>query len=182
MTIRGDSYGSVAEVVAFTRYLLDGQTSYNSTTRPTLTEVEKMIDRASGVLNVAISSHGFITANVTANSTAKLACDDWVTARVAEHVELTQRGAGYNESDDSRTRGFRNIHRAATTFVKDQALGWKRLGVTATHPLSEGLTFTGQDTKNLRSDPDDSSLEQPKFLRGLWDDSSLGNSTTSGED
>ena len=170
MTIRGDSYGSVAEVVAFTRYLLDGQTSYNSTTRPTLTEVEKMIDRASGVLNVAISSHGFITANVTANSTAKLACDDWVTARVAEHVELTQRGAGYNEGENNRALGFRNIHQAATRFVKDQAIGWKRLNITVTHPLSEALSFTGLDTQSVRSDPGNTALEQPKFERGLYDD------------
>ena len=46
MTLRLDSYASVAEVTAFTRHLLDGQSAFNSTTRPTVTELEKFIDRA----------------------------------------------------------------------------------------------------------------------------------------
>ena len=33
MTLRGDSYGTVAEVTAYTRHLLDGQSAFNSTTR-----------------------------------------------------------------------------------------------------------------------------------------------------
>jgi hypothetical protein len=56
MAIRGDSYSSTGEVKAFTRHLLNGQSNFNSTTRPTVTELEKFIDRASGVLNLAASA------------------------------------------------------------------------------------------------------------------------------
>jgi len=59
MAIRADSFSSTSEVKAFTRHLLDGQSAFNSTTRPTATELEKFIDRASGVLNVAIARAGF---------------------------------------------------------------------------------------------------------------------------
>src|SRR5512145_2945202 len=108
MAIRADSYSSTSEVKAFTRHLLDGQSAFNSTTRPTGTELEKFIDRASGVLNLALGGGGFAPSSVIANSTAKLACDDWVTSRAAEYVELTQRGTGYSDAEGSRTAAFRN--------------------------------------------------------------------------
>ena len=169
MAIRADSYSSTTEVKAFTRHLLDGQTGFNSTTRPTSTELEKFIDRASGVLNVALSQKGFRPSSVYANSTAKLSCDDWVTARSAEYVELTQRGTGFSDSEGSRTSAFRNLVKGANEFVDLNSLGIIRLGVTPTYRASDGLAFTGLDVQADRADPDDSTLEQPKFTRGQWD-------------
>ena len=63
MTLRADSYGSTGEVKAFTRHLLDGQTAFNSTTRPTQADLDKFIDRTSGVLNIALASSGFAPAS-----------------------------------------------------------------------------------------------------------------------
>jgi hypothetical protein len=169
MTVRPDSYSSTAEVLTFTRHLLDGETTFNSTTRPTLTEVERFIDRASGHLNVAFAKTGLATPIV--NSTAVLTCDDWVTARAAEYVELTQRGVGYSEGEGSRTAAFHNLARSAEQFAKENALGFKYLGVTQVRKASDGLQFTGQTAQVDRADPSDTSLEQPKFKRGLFDES-----------
>lgn len=170
MAIRADSYSSTAEVKAFTRHLLDGQTSFNSTTRPTSTELEKFIDRASGVLNLAIAAAGFAPSVVIANSTAKLACDDWTTARSAEYVEITQRGMGYGDGEGSRTAYFRNLHKSANEFVAMNSLGFVRLGVNQATKLSSGLAFTGMDAQSVRSDPTDTSLEQPFASRKQFDD------------
>jgi len=172
MTIRADSFSSSAEVTAYTRHLLDGQSAFNSTTRPTLTEVEKFIDRASGVLNVAIANAGFTPATVYANSTAKLACDDWVTQKAVKYVELTQRGTGYSAEEGSRTAAF-DMGEDATAFIKMNALGFIRLGVSQTNKLSDGLAFTGLTVQADRSDPDDTSLEQPLFTRRRFDNDSL---------
>lgn len=169
MAIRADSFSSAAEVTAFTRHILDGQTAFNSTTRPTLTEVEKFIDRASGVLNLALAHHGFRPPVIIANSTAKLACDDFVTARSAEYVELTHRGAGYSDGEGSRTAAFRNLAKSANEFVALNSLGFIRLGVTQTNKLSDGLIFTGMDAQADRADPDDTTKEQPFAVRGQWD-------------
>lgn len=169
MAIRSDSYSSLAEVAAFTAHLLDGQASFNSTTRPTKTQIDKFIDRASGLLNLALATGGFTPANVRANSTAKLACDDWVTNRAVEYTELTQRGTGHNSDDGSRTDAFRTLNEQANDFVKVNSLGFVRLGVTQTNSLSQGLTFTGLDAQANRSDPSDTSIEQPKFTRGQWE-------------
>jgi hypothetical protein len=168
MTLRADSYGTVVEVTAYTRHLLSGYTAFNSTTRPTVTEVEKFIDRCSGILNSALRGQGLTTPVV--NSTAKLSCDDWVVDRASEYVELTQRGVGWSDAAGSRTAVFANLQKDAASFAKENRLGFSRLGVGITNKLSEGLQFTGLDAEGQRSDPDDNTLEQPLFTRHQFDD------------
>ena len=166
MALRADSYGSVAEVLTFTKHLMDGQSSFNSTTRPTLTEVEKIIDRASGSVNIALNNEGFTTP--VTNTTAKLLLDDWVISQSVMQIELTKRGAGFSEEEASRAIAFRSLSNAASKFVKENALGLKRLGVGVSHTKSEGLTFTGLDDQDQRDDPDDGDLEQPMFTRAMF--------------
>ena len=168
MAIRADSFSSTTEVKAYTRHLLDGQSAFNSTTRPTGTEVEKFIDRASGVLNVAIAQAGFTPATLRANSTAKLACDDWVTQKAVKYVELTQRGTGYSANEGSRTAAF-DMQADATEFVSLNSLGFIRLGITQGNKLSSGLAFTGMTAQKDRTDPDDTGIVQPMFERGQWE-------------
>jgi len=167
MTIRGDSYGSADEVLAFTKHLLGGEETFNAATRPTNIEVEKFIDRASGILNVALSGVG-LTTPVT-NSTAKLSCDEWVISQAVGYVELTQRGAGFNASENSRHGSFLNLHASAQEFADIYRQGFERIGVGVSHRVSEGLAFTALDDQDERLDPDDGTLEQPKFKRGLFD-------------
>ena len=169
MSIRVDSFSSAAEVTAYTRHLLDGQNAFNTTSRPTVTELEKFIDRSSGRLNVAIAAEGFAPSAVYGNSTAKLACDDYVTMKSAKYVEMTQRGTGYSVNEGSRLAAFEMDDRKENEFVADMALGWKRLGIAQTTRMSEGLQFTGLTVQSDRTDPDDTTLEQPKFTRGQWD-------------
>ena len=168
MGIRSDSYGSTGEVKAFTRHLLDGQSGFNSTTRPSGPELEKFIDRASAILNSALNVKGFDTP--VANSTAKLACDDWVTARSVEYVEMTKAGVGYTDQEGTRHVSFKNLAGPATKFVEDMELGFRNLGVPqAIVNIGEGLKFTGEIVQVDRTDPEDGGLQQPTFKRGLFD-------------
>ena len=170
MAIRSDSYSSTSEVEAYTKHLLDGQSAYNSTTRPTSTEVEKFIDRASGLLNIALRDCG-LTVPIT-NSTAKLACDDWVTNRATAYAELTHRGAGFDGTENTRAGSFIELNKDAQEFALMMCPGMKKIvgsgGIT--DKISDGLQFTGLDARDERSDPDDTSLRQPIFERGDWDD------------
>lgn len=161
------NYSSTAEVKAFTRHLLDGQTAFNSTTRPTGTELSRFLDRISGALDLSLAQAGF--AVPVTNSTAKLALDDWATARGAAYVELTQRGAGSNNAENSRENVLLNLNRDAATFVNGLRLGFARVGVTVSAGMAQGLAFTGQTAQADRSDPDDTSLEQPLFRRRMFD-------------
>ena len=168
MAIRADSYSSVDEVTAFTRHLLDGAAGYSTTTRPTLAEVEKFIDRASACVNIALYREGFAPSAIYANAVTKLVCDDWVTYAAAKNIELTQRGTGYNANEGSRTDAF-SMQKEAYDFVCDYALGFQRAGVTRTIQLSAGLEFTGLDAQDDRADPDNTAYEQPFALRKQWD-------------
>lgn len=167
MAIRSDSYGTTSEVKALTRHLLDGQSAFNTTTRPTASEVEKFIDRASAALNVALSRVG-LTTPIT-NTTAKLLCDDWVVSRAVEWVELTQRGQGYSGEEGSRTGAFRGLYQAAEEFADKNALGLKRVGAAVSDPTHQGVAFTGMAAYADRVDPEDTSLAQPHFRRGQFD-------------
>jgi len=180
MAIRGDSYGSIAEVLSYTRHLLDGGATFDTNSRPSKAEVEKFLDRASGILNGNVAAVGFAPATIRANSTAKLALDDWVVNRAAAYVEMTQRGVGYSGDEGSRTLGFASMSKDAMDFCWSLALGWERLGISRAHKISEGLAFTALDAQSERSDPDDSTRAQPKFVRGLFDDPGSNPSSVSG--
>lgn len=161
------AYGSIAEVTAFTRHLLDGQSAYNSTTRPTSTEITAFLNRCSAMLDLSLAKRGF-TVPIT-NTTCKFVLDDWVTMRSVEMVEATQRGTGYSAEDGSRTSVFRKLASDAEKLVSESELGFKRMGADVAHASSEGVTFTGLDLWSDRSDPDDTTLEQPQFTRHKWD-------------
>jgi len=129
--------------------------------------VERFIDRASAVLNLAMRQAG--PGTPITNTTAKPVCDDWVTARAVEYVELTQRGTGYDASEGSRTGAFRSLYSAAADFVAANLEGFKRVGVPVQQRSSQGVTFTGLAAQGQRADPRDSGLEQPLFRRGQFD-------------
>jgi len=168
MTLRSDSYGSLAEVAALTRHMLRGQSTFNSTTYPTGTEVEKFIDRVSGSVNVALNKEGMTTP--IANSTAKLDVDGFVVGKAARYVELTLRGAGSRSADQESMGSFlAGLHKSAKEFATDNRLGWVRLGVGVGSPKSQGLVFTGETAQADRADPDNTALEQPTFKRGQFD-------------
>ena len=170
MAIRADSYGSVAEVQAYVTHLLDGKTAFSASTRPTDTQIEKFLDRSSAYVNVALNQHGFSTPiTSTSNSTASILLDDWVVNKATMMVELTKRGEGFNEREGSRASTFDQLAKDAMEFVEENSLGLQRLGLTLSHKLSDGLKFTAEADQSLRPDPDDSTLEQPIFNRGLFD-------------
>ena len=175
------TYSSIDEVTAFTRHLLAGEAGFNSTTRPTITELRKFIERASNVLNTALAGEG-LTVPIT-QQVAKSACDDWVTSRAAGYVEMTQRGVGYSDDEGSRVgRLLGGMGKDAREFAADNRLGLIRLGVTVGQSKADGLAFTGMDAQSERADPDDSSLAQPSFSRNLFNYPGAGGTLTDDED
>lgn len=164
MAIRSDSFSSVDEVRGFTRHLLDGHSSFDSGTRPTLTEIEKFIDRASALLNIALSAAGFSPSAVYANAVAKLACDDWVTGQAVSYARYAQRSVGIM-SDREEKFEMGDVHE----FVEENALGFVNIGIAQGDPMSGGLAYTGLTAQKDRADPDDTSKEQPLFTRRLFD-------------
>jgi len=171
MALSGSSYSSVADVLAWSRPFIEGETTFNSTTRPTLTEVESFIDDASSLLNTALAGGGFSSTNIKLNSTATKSCDIWVRGKAVSFVENVHAVQGFGAEDESNVNVLLSMPSDAQKFVKANALAFKRLNVTVTDASSDGLTFTGQTLRADRADPDDTSLEQPTFTRKQFDNS-----------
>ena len=167
MAIDSNSYSSVDDVYAMTRHVLSGETTFDTSTVPTLAEVESFIDDVSSLLNDAVASFGFTVPISTAGPLRS--CDLWVRLKAAALVELTQRGSGFDESESSRVNMLVRFFDEAFNFVKMRAEGWKNQGVTVSDAMYQGLTFTAFDKHSERTDKDSTTLEQPKFRRGLFD-------------
>lgn len=139
MALRADSYGTVAEVRALTRHLLDGAFTFDEVTRPTLADVERIIDRASASLNLALIREG-LTVPIT-DAVAGLAAADWVVRRAAADVELTQRGAGWNDEENGRFAALRL--ETAVAVAAAIAASFRAQGSGDPTPAHAGLSFTG---------------------------------------
>jgi hypothetical protein len=167
MAVDEHSYGSIDEVAALTRVYLGGESTYNSTTRPTLDEVEAMVDRASGVLNVALANAGF--GIPVAQADAKKACAEWVVGKVAMLIELAQPAQPRAERSNRRVSLFATLQSEAAEWVDEYAVGFANLGVSRSQPEGQAITFTGETAQSDRPDGSNSGLEQPKFTRGQFD-------------
>lgn len=174
------TYSSTTEVKAYTRHLLDGETAFNSTTRPTSSEVTKFLTVNSAILDGALAGIG-LSVPVT-NTTGKLICDDWVTQMTVRQVELTQRGTGYNDSEGSRTAAFPNPHKSAQDFAKAYKPALIRLGVSESVRASDGLQYTGLEAPSERADITDTTLEQPVFWRHQFEADTLSTQDNSDEE
>ena len=139
MTIRNDSYGSADGVMALTRHLLDGAPKFSSLTRPTLGEVERFIDRWSATLNVALINRE--VAVPVSDEIVRLTCEQWVIRQAAAEVELTQRGVGFSDVDDSRAAALRPGD--LNSFADSVAAALRQLGAITTGRVSSGLSYTG---------------------------------------
>lgn len=167
MALESWSYSSINEVRALTRRVLDGSGTFDATSRPTLSEVENFINYASAQLNAALAAAGF-TVPVT-QATVLYELDAWVTAKAAMYVELTQPGAGYSDEEGSRTAVFNNLAQMAAEYVKANMTGWQELGAAYTSNTSAGLEFTALYKRAYRTDPDNTTREQPLFRRRQFD-------------
>ncbi len=92
-------YGSVAGTAKYVRHLTnDGE--FDDDTRPTLDDVEEMLDESSAILNGWLSQNNY-TVPVTAER-ALAALSRYANLGAAGLAELAQRSAGYSETDQNR--------------------------------------------------------------------------------
>ncbi|MCO5191363.1 MAG: hypothetical protein M9918_24630 [Anaerolineae bacterium] len=164
MALSANSYGTVAELEVMVRHLLDGASAFDGSTVPTLTEVETIIDRVSGVLNTALSNVGFSVP--VSDATAVLACDDFVIKWSMRELRNAYPHLGISDQKETKDG---SLWQSAHKFVSLNKKAFQNLGESVGDPSSDGLSFTALDTRDNRSDPVNTSREQPKFWRGQFD-------------
>lgn len=129
----------MVEVAALVgRYTADG--SFTSATRPTLTAVEKFIDRISAMVNVLLAEEGFTIP--VSQSDAKLAIDEFVVAQATQLAHAANGAGPYAPGSEELRNGrtpFQIITQEAVNFFSKHADGLEQLGATRTRSLTNGL-------------------------------------------
>ena len=156
-----NTYGSVAGVAAYTRRLANSASTFDTTTRPTLVEVEAFLDQCSDTLNGWLASAGYVIPVTQADAVRVLS--RYANLGAEGHVELSQRAGGYDADDENRRENkFLDMFANAETYIQSGALA--ALGaaiVTGSLPAPVsglrvgGRTRTGQALR-------------PAFSRGMF--------------
>lgn len=167
MAIGSNSYGSVLEVAALTPwYATATGSTYDASTKPTLTQVEKFIDRVSGILNVLLAEAGF--AIPVSQADAKLALDEFVVAQAVELCHAANGAGPYAPGSEEMRAGtpFRRIMKEAAEFIDDHAIGLEQLGATRTRHMTDGLECRTTDDAGDTIEP----IFQRKMMGNVIED------------
>lgn len=129
MAVGANSYGTAADVAALTNAYLNASNAYDTTTIPTLVQVEGWIDQVSGVMNAALAGQGF-TVPVT-QADAVLAIKSFVVEAVADLAHAANLAGRYFTSS-ALERGITPmsaIRKQILEWVESFASGLESLGV-----------------------------------------------------
>jgi len=145
LAISADSYGSVAEVLAYTRHLITGgDATYTPLTRPTLAEVERFIDRRSAKINGVLAANGYAVP-VTGPAAAIAMLAEIAVMGAAGDCELTQRHSGSRpEGESDREYEFLQAYDRGLAALAGPEFA--ALGAAQARPSSAiaGLSFGGR--------------------------------------
>src|SRR5687767_5702757 len=100
MAISTDSYGTVAGSAAYVQHAANASGTFDTTTEPTLAQVEGFIDRQSARLNGWLAQNGYAVPVTAARAVVWLAY--YAEIGAAGLIELTQRSSGYDDQDQNR--------------------------------------------------------------------------------
>lgn len=155
MTLLANSYGSPENVAALVPRYGNSTGHFDHTTRPTLVQVETLMNQVSATLNSILATAGFDIPMTQSDAVLMLAL--WVdqeTAALCEGINGSGRfGPMAGTNQDNRGRWV-VIRQDAEEFVKENAVGLERLGASRTYDMLAGAAFretneAGDDTYPL---------------------------------
>lgn len=143
MAVASTSYGTVSEVLAYVRHLLTDGVTFTVASRPTLSEVERFIDRRSARINAVLAQAGY-TIPVTTPQAAVDILADIAVKGAAGDAELTMRGSGTRpEGEHDREYEFLKEYNEGLAWIGGAAFA--ALGSPQSRPSSAiaGAKFGG---------------------------------------
>lgn len=153
MAISANSYGSAGNVAALVPKYANGSGVFDTTTRPTLTQVETYIDQVSGALNSMLAEQGFEIPVTQAD--VKQALEMFVNEEVASIAQGINGGGRFGPSNAGYTSSrFKLINDDINNYIKGNAIGFERLGAVRT-----------SNNLDIAYNADD---RQPIFQRGAF--------------
>ena len=151
MAIAANSYGSSGEVAALApRYASHGV--FDITTRPTLAQVENLIDQVSAVMNTALAQDGFAIPMAQADARLMLAL--FVTEEVAAIVEGINGSGRFGPTTKGPGRSrFAIVLDDVQGFLAANATGLGRLGAERTATPAGGIGYRDSDASGRETFP-----------------------------
>jgi hypothetical protein len=144
MALSASSYGTVAGVAAYVAHLLPtSKTTFDATTRPTITQVEAFLDQQSAKLNAWLAMSGYSTPVTAVGAVTVLS--NFANLGAAGLCELTQRAAGVEaEGTNQRENKFLAEFKEAEAFITTGALAALGAGRVNAGPGVAGLSVGGR--------------------------------------
>lgn len=138
MAVGANSYGTAADIQALTNAYLNAANAYDTTTIPTLAQVESWIDQISGIVNTALAAQGFSIPVTQAD--AVLAIKSFVVECVVDLAHAANM-AGRYFTQQALERGvtpMASIRKMAADWIVSFADGLESLGAVRTGDTSGG--------------------------------------------
>jgi hypothetical protein len=147
MALLTNSYGDVDEIAALVPRYANSVVEFDTSTRPSLLQVESHCDQVSAMLNAVLATNGF--AIPVTDADAVLLLDLFVNqevASIAEGINGSGRFGPTKASSSASPGGrFALIMADVESFVENNALGLERLGATRTYDPIAGISFRSGD-------------------------------------
>lgn len=144
MATAANSYGSVVDVAALNKRFTNNG-SFDTTTTPTLAQVERFIDVVSATLNMALSGEGFEIP--VSQADAKAALDGAVVEAVSDLVQAAN-SSGRFFTEKALERGvspMRAVRREMAEWIEEQISGFSSLGVSRNSGVTSGILSRDSD-------------------------------------
>ena len=152
MALADNSYGTVEGVAALAGiYTTDG--SFDASTRPAITTVERWIDNISGIVNALLAESGFAIPITQADSISML--DAFVEEAVADLCHYAN-GSGRFYSERVIERGYSTmqiITKDFSNWLESHAVGLENLGATRTTSKVGAVGYRDSDEDGNDVDP-----------------------------
>lgn len=121
MSLDANSYGTVAGVAAYVQHMTNAGGTFDTTTQPTITQVESFIDQASDMLNGWLARSRYAIPVTQADAVKVLA--RYANLGAAGLCELSMRSAGYSADDENkRENKFLKMFEMAEGYIASGAL------------------------------------------------------------
>lgn len=150
MSVSARSYGAVTDVEALTpRFTNIG--AYDTTTRPTLVQVERWMDRVSSTLNILLAEAGFQIPITQADCALTLAL--FVSTEVADLCNYSNSAGRFFQNQNYVTGPWQAIQKEAAEFIGKHAEGFEKLGATRSASGLNGLDVRTTDDNGADIEP-----------------------------
>lgn len=145
MALNTNSYGHPDDIAALTPRWATSSAIFDSTTRPTLGQVQNWVNQVSAMVNAILSQYGF-TIPVTQTDAVEM-LNLFVNEEVAAMVEGVNGSGRFGPTTKAPgKRGrFAVITEDIIGFIEAIATGLEQMGVSRTYTFAEGAGYRGTD-------------------------------------